>query len=103
MKYKTIIKTSDKDVIAVIKRYNGVQDKKGLWVISATTLYEKEQNDKNRIFKDCIVKIEDTPDKKILSKEERIARFREKFGGNDTKQTPEYGSIEWWVNGMNGE
>jgi hypothetical protein len=103
-KFKTILKTSDKNIIESIKRYNGTQDKSGLWVITATTKYEKEQNDKNRIFKDYIVKIEDTPDKKILSKEERVARFREKFGANDTKKTNnQYGGIEWWVNGMNGE
>ena len=102
-KFKTILKTSDKNIIEAIKRYNGTQDKDGLWIITATTKYEKEQNDNNRIFMAYVIK-EDVLDKKILSKEERIARFREKFGANDTKKTNnQYGGIEWWVNGMNGE
>ena len=101
--FKTTINTSDKNIIEDIKRYNGVQDKNGLWIIAATTKYEKEQNDNNRIFKDYVV-AEDITEEKILSKEERISRFREKFGAKDTQKTANlYGSVEWWVNGMNGE
>lgn len=103
--FKTTIKTSDKNIIEDIKRYNGVQDKNGLWIIAAATRYEKEQNDNNRIFNDYVV-AEDITEEKILSKEERIARFRKNFG-NDTQKTNKtanlYGSVEWWVNGMNGE
>lgn len=101
-KFKTTIKTTDKNIIEDIKRYNGVQHK-NLWIIYATTKYEKEQNDNNRIFKAYVIKEEEVSDKKILSKDKRITRFREKFQTNDTKTTDQYGSVEWWVNGMNEE
>ena len=101
-KYITTIKTTDKNLIEDIKRYNGIKDKNGLWIISATTKYEKEQNDLSFAFQSKFRQL--LAEKKILSKEERIARFRKNFGAKDTqKTTNQYGSVEWWVNGMNGE